>query len=214
MTRSSPTSRLGPIPHRYNLAPVRIGLWHKDVQELVVGKVNETYATPYVMCAMSCIGAVLEVIGPTDEIIFIFDRQEGKRAATMEILHKVVFEIAKLDRRVKDIDFRPRKTTVCLDPSDYLACGFRENMVDKDPPRAKACLPIGECEKFHGGILAREQIQSMADHFIEYGMVPGSKQRKLSPNLISALLKAGWSQASIAGFNEYIENRNRTGAWA
>jgi hypothetical protein len=208
-------ARLGPIPNHYNLTPVRIGIWHQDFEDLLKGKVNETFANPYLICALCCIGAVVdEVLGPDDEIMFIFDRQEGRRAQAMDVLHEIVFKIAKMDHRVKDIDFRPRETTVCLDPADYYAYGYREYQIDPGSPRAKACLPIADSEnKVHGGILSREQVQDIADHYREHGMVPGSNWRKMSDQLIEALLKAGWSQHGIAKLKEYVEEHNKKGAW-
>ena len=207
-------ARLGPIPHRYNLAPVRAGLWHRDVEELVKGRVNETFANPYIMCAITCIGTVLqEVIGPDDEVMFIFDRQEGRRAWTMDALHKIVFQSAKMDRRVRDIDFRPHETTVCLDPADYYAYAFREYEVNRESPRAKACMPIADCAKGYGGLLPREYIKTLADHYIEYGMIPGSNWRKLSPMLVDTLLKAGWSNEGIQGLHSYIDQHNEKGDW-
>jgi hypothetical protein len=207
-------ARLGPIPHRYNLAPVRVGLWHRDVDELIKGKVNETFANPYMLCAVTAIGVVLEeVIGPKDEVMFIFDLQKGRRAWTMEALHKVVFEFAKLDHRVKDIDFRPHETTVCLDPGDYFAFAFREYQVDKESPKARACMPIGECRKMYGGFLPREYIENIAKHYIEHGIVPGSNWRKLSKSLEQFLLQRNWTPRHVGGLRAYIEDHNKKGDW-
>jgi hypothetical protein len=212
---ASDLARLGKIPHRYNLSPVRVGLWHRDVIDLVKGKINETYANPYVICALTCIGVVLqEVIGPDDEIMFIFDLQKGRRAQTMETLHQIVFQSAKMDRRVKDIDFRPHETTVCLDPADYYAYGFRENQVNREGPRAKACLPIADSEKGYGGILGRHQIEELSNHYVEHGMIPGSNWRKISTSLVSTLLKAGWNERQVDGLKNYIDEHNRKGDWA
>lgn len=206
--------KFGPIPHRYNLAPVRVGLWHRDVDELIKGKVNETFANPYMLCAVTAIGVVLEeVIGPKDEVMFIFDLQEGKRAWTMEALRKIVFEFAKLDRRVKDIDFRSHKTTVCLDPGDFLSFAFREYQVNKESPKAKACMPIAECDKMYGGFLPREYIEHVAKHYIEHGMVPGSKWRKMSEPLEQFLLKREWTSRHVAALRAYIEEHNKKGDW-
>lgn len=205
---------LGPIPHRYNLSPVRVGVWHRDVEELLKGRVNPMFATPYVMCAVASISVVLEeVIGKHDEVMFIFDRQEGRRARAMNALHKIVFEFAKLDSRVKDIDFRPHETTVCLDPADYFAYAFREYQVDKESPRAKACMPIAECEKMYGGFLPREYVEHIANNYIENGLVPGSTQRTMSQSLEQFLLKGGWTTSKVAGFKRYIDDRNKKGDW-
>jgi len=205
---------LGAIPHRYNLSPVRVGLWHKDVEELLKGKINENFTSPYVMCAVTCISAVLqELIGADDEIMFIFDRQEGRRARTMDILHKLVFQTAKMDRRVKDIDFRPYKSTVCFDPADYYAYGFRENQVNPDGPRAKACLPIARGQRGYGGILRRQQIEQVADHYKVHGLIPGSKWKTLPASLISELLKVGWPKERVEKLQSWVDDRNKKGDW-
>jgi len=207
-------ARLGPIPHKYNLSLVRVGVWHKDVEDLIKGKINESFTNPYVMCATTCISVVLqEVLGPNDEVMFIFDLQEGRRARTMALLRKFVFEFAKMDRRVKDIDFRPHQTTVCLDPADYFAYGFRENQVNPASPRAKACLPIAECNKGYGGILGRHQIEQLAEHYKQHGLIPGSKWRKLPTDLISELLKVGWTKERLQTLQSWVDKHNQKGDW-
>jgi len=211
----SDLARLGPIPNRYNLTAVRIGIWHQDYDDLLRGKVNERFCNPYIICAQCCIGAVADgVLASNDEAMFIFDRQEGRRADAMEVLHQVVFKIAKMDHRIKDIDFRPRVSTVCLDPADYYAYGYRAFQVDRESPRAKACLPIADTEnKAHGGILSREQVQDIANHYKEHGMVPGSKQKRLSDQLVRALFKAGWTQEGVEKLRKYVDEKNKKGAW-
>jgi hypothetical protein len=200
----SDLARLGPIPHRYNLAPVRIGIWHRDFNELMKGKISETFANPYIICAVASVAVVMdEIAAPTDEVMFIFDRQEGRRAKAMEILHQTVFKFAKMDRRVKDIDFRPRHSTVCLDPADYLAFEAREYGIDSTSKKAQAAMPIAIADKGYGGILTREQVEDIANHYIEHGMVPGGV-RKMSDQLAGALLKAGWTHSSIAKWKEKV----------
>jgi hypothetical protein len=201
----SDLARLGPIPHRYNLAPVRVGMWHQDFEELMKGKINETYANPYITCAIASISTVMEeVAGPTDEVMFIFDRQEGRRAHAMERLYKIVFKLSKLDRRVVDIVFRSRHSTVCLDPADFLAFEAREYAVNKESKKAKAALPIVLAEKGYGGILERDQVKYIADRYIASGLVPGGK-KKMSNELMSALLKAGWDEIGIRKLRTMVE---------
>jgi len=60
-------AKLGPIPHQYNLTPVRVGMWHKDFEDLWKGKVREKYANPYITCAQICMATTLqEIIGPKE----------------------------------------------------------------------------------------------------------------------------------------------------
>jgi hypothetical protein len=191
---------LGPIPHRYNLSPFYVGMWHQDFQDLWKGKVREKYANPYLTCAQICMATVLnEIVGPKEEVEFIFDRQEGPRAHTLRTLHGVVFKYALMDQRVKNIDFRPMRSTVCLDPADYLVFALREDILDKTSKKAKASSPI-LAKPIRGGILTRAQVQKMADHYITHGMVPGGGPIKMSDQLAKALLNAGWSQLSIEKF--------------
>jgi hypothetical protein len=188
---------LGPIPHRYNLSAVRVGMWHQDFEDFFKGKVRERFTNPYMACAQICIATVLsEIIGPQDEIAFIFDRQEGQRARTIEMLEKTAFQLAKMEPRIKDIGFRPMWSTVCLDPADYLVFALRENLLDKTSKKALATAPI-LTNKMWGGILTREQVQKMAEHYIAHGMVPGTRSFKMSDQLAAALLKAGWSELQV-----------------
>ncbi len=117
----------------------------------------------------------------------------------MDALHQMVFKFAKMDRRVKNIDFRPMWSTVCLDPADYLVFALRENSIDETSKKAKATLPILS-KPIHGGNLTRAQVQAMADAYISHGMVPGGGPVRMSDFLAKALLKAGWSQLKIKMF--------------
>jgi hypothetical protein len=194
---ASDLARLGPIPHHYNLSPVYIGMWHQDYQDFFEGKVRERFTNPYMTCAQVCMATVLnETMSPKDEIAFIFDRQEGRRAATVKMLERTAFQLAKLEPRVKDIDFRPMWSTVCLDPADYLVFALREDWVAKTSKKATATSPI-LAKPIRGGILTRDQVQKMAEHYIAHGMVPGTRSFKMSDQLAAALLKAGWSQLQV-----------------
>jgi hypothetical protein len=145
-----------------------------------------------------------EIAGPNDEVMFIFDRQEGRRAKAMERLYKTVFKLSKMDPRVIDIDFRPRHNTVCLDVADFLAFEAREYEIDKESPKAKAALPIVMAEKGYGGILTREQVEEMANRYISCGMIPGGKKH-MSDELANALLKAGWDKIGIRKLRTMVE---------
>jgi len=199
-------ARLGPIPHRYNLSPVYIGMWHQDFIDFFKGKVRERFTNPYMTCAQICMATILHGIGgPNEEIEFIFDRQEGRRAQTVEALHRVVFKFAKMEPRVKNIDFRPMWSTVCLDPADYLVFALREEFLDKTSLKAKASSPI-LVKPIRGGILTRAHVKKMADHYIAHGMVPGSRSLKMSDQLAQALLKAGWSQLTVKQFADVLRS--------
>ena len=52
--------------------------------------------------------------------LFLIDRRAGEPSA-MNKLRDISYKWAKLDRRLKDVHFLPFDSTVCLDPSDYLA---------------------------------------------------------------------------------------------
>lgn len=188
---------LGPIPHRYNLSPVYIGMWHQDFEDFFKGKVRERFTNPYMTCAQICMATVLhEIAGPQEEIAFIFDRQEGRRAKTVEMLEKTAFRLAKMEPRVKDIAFRPMWSTVCLDPADYLVFALREDWLDKTSKKTLATAPI-LAKPIRGGILTRDQVKKMAEHYIAHGMVPGTKSFKMSDQLAAALLKVGWSELQV-----------------
>ncbi len=189
-------ARLGPIPHRYNLSPVSVWMWHSDHEQAIQGVIRDQFTTPYLMCANACIATVLsEIAGPKDEVLFILDRQEGKRAKAMESIYKIAFKWAKLDPRVKDINFLPRHVTVCLDPADYLAFHTREWWTtDGKSDKAKAGMPIVDSEKpLHGGVFALPQLRVAAEALAEPG---------ISEYLYQALAKAGWNLTNIEEFRE------------
>ena len=118
----SDLAKLGPLPHRYNLTPVAVRMFHQDHEEHVKGKVSGDFTEPYVLCANTCIATVLtQVAAPDDDVLFIFDRQEGRRAEAMNKVRDICYKWANLDPRLKDVHFMPFNSTVCLDPSDYLA---------------------------------------------------------------------------------------------
>lgn len=112
-------ARLGPIPYRYNLTPVYCGMWQKDYEEIMKGKVREKFTTPYMTCAQSCMAIVLGEIAGSDEVQFVFERQRVNQSA-MENLKSIVFGLVGVDSRVQDITFSPAKEIPCLEPADYL----------------------------------------------------------------------------------------------
>jgi hypothetical protein len=177
---------LGLIPHRYNLAPVNVRMWHRDHKEIVEGKVSSEFTSPYQLCATTCISTVLsEIAGPDDEVLFIFDRQEGKRAERMNKLRDWVYRWAKLDKRIKDINFVPRETTVCLDPADYLAFQLHHHGLDPESKKAKAGMPILAAKHIYGGEYSREYLALTVQNLQSEGM---------SPALFERLRKAGWDE--------------------
>jgi len=94
--------------------------------------------------------------------MFIFDRQEGRRAEAMERLHEIVFKWAKVDPRFKDIRLVNHEITVCVDPADYLAFAIRENIVNRQGKKAKATKPIlAGYKEWRRGIFTRKQVNNM-----------------------------------------------------
>ena len=177
---------LGQIPHRYNLAPVNVRMWHRDHQEIVEGNVSSEFTSPYQLCATTCIQTVLsEIAGPDDEVLFIFDRQEGKRAEQMNKFRDWVYGWAKLDKRIRDINFVPRETTVCLDPADYLAFQLHHHGLDPESSKAKAGMPILAAKHMYGGEYSREYLALTVQNLQSEGM---------SPALFERLRKAGWDE--------------------
>lgn len=147
------------------------------------------------------------VAGPDDEVMFIFDRQEGRRAEAVERLHDVVFKWAKVDPRVKDIQFMNHETTVCLDPADYLTFAMRENVVDSDGKKAKACLPIlAPYVKWRDGIFSRKQVSNMTERAIAAGMVPGGGPIQMTPDFAATLAQAGWNPGKIQQLKNHLKS--------
>jgi hypothetical protein len=194
-------AKLGPIPRRYNLIPVFVGMWHQDFEDLFKGKVREAFTDPYMTCVQQCMALALHhLVGKDDEIQFILDWQEGRRARMMNKLRDVAFKFAKMEPRLKTLHFTPMRSTVCLDPADYLVFALREGILDPNSDKAKASAPI-VAYPLYGGIIERKRLKEIADHYIAHGMVPGGGPVKMSHQLASALLKAGWSGSSINQFS-------------
>jgi hypothetical protein len=161
-------------------------LRHQDHCEILAGKVESEFTTPYQLCATGCISTVLsEVAGPKDEVLFLFDWQEGKRADDFKRLKALVYDWAKFDKRVKDIDFRRRESTVCLDPADYLAFALLYRDIDPESDRAKASAPILAGERRRGHRYSREHLAPLVQNAQTEGM---------SPMLFEQLRKAGWGE--------------------
>jgi hypothetical protein len=166
-------AKTGPIPGKYNLTPVAIGLKWQDYNAIAKGKIREKFTNPYMMCAHCAMATVLyEVIG-SDDIYFLFDRQEGLRKETMHTLRDFVFDRVGVDSRIKGLDFIPRKSTVCLDPADYLAFMIREQAMDGNSVKVKMGESILERKPF-GGPIRAEQLQWIVDNLIADGFVPDS----------------------------------------
>lgn len=161
----------GPIPAKYNLTPVAVGVRWRDYNSIAKGKIREKFTNPYMICAYCAMATVLfEVLG-SDDIYFLFDRQEGLRKETMHTLRDFVFDRVGVDSRIKGLEFITRKQTVCLDPADYLAFMLREQAMDEDSPKAK----LGESMldlKPKGAPISAEQLQWLVDNLIADGFRP------------------------------------------
>jgi hypothetical protein len=162
-------AKLGPIPERHNLFPVFGGVWQRDYDAVIKGKVKKTFSTPYMLAAQVCMHASLEFTSKSDDIGFVFHRQDNFEDS-MQRLGDVVFNVAKLEPRVKGITFLAQEATVCLDPADYLAFQLREFWTDKDSLRSKLGAPIMKNPKRGvGSIYNRERLKGLADTLIAQG---------------------------------------------
>jgi len=172
--------KLGPIPYKYNLKPVSAGLFWRDYNSIVKGKIDEKFTHPYVVCATCCMAVVLKEIAEADDVYFLFDRQEGMRRETMLALHDIVYNNFGIDSRVKGMDFIKRDSTVCLDPADYLAFVVRERGTDKDSIKAKLGNAIMPKTRGYGGRLAPNDLADMVEGW----------QRKITPlEMLPELMK-------------------------
>ena len=55
----SDLAKLGPIPHKYNLTPVAVRMFHRDHEQYIKDKVSREFTEPYLLCAQTCISTVL-----------------------------------------------------------------------------------------------------------------------------------------------------------
>ena len=113
-------ARLGPIPHKYNLRPVFCGIWQRDYDAVIAGKVRQTFTTPFMLAAQQCMKDALKETPKNEKIAFIFARQDRYQDA-LRRLEDVVFKRANLDPRVDSISTREYRSTVCFDPADFFS---------------------------------------------------------------------------------------------
>ena len=154
-------SKLGPIPHKYNLAAVGVSLSQKDYLASGLEKVSKRFTNPYVICATCCMSVALTEVAKKDDLHFIFDRQEGLRREAMEAIRNFSFDYCGIDSRFKGADFMNRADTVCLDPADYLAYIIRERESDLKSFKSKVGAPIMG-NKGYGGRIQQDQLMTMA----------------------------------------------------
>jgi hypothetical protein len=155
-------AKLGPIPHKYNLKPVTVSLSWSHYNSIVKGNVDERFTNPYIVAAWVAIAVVMNQIAANDDVLFIFDRQEGRRRETMEYMRDVLLKETRVDSRIKNIDLIDRKGTVCLDPADYLAFAVRERGISLNSTKAILCAPIIGTEGF-GGRISEDQLRWMVE---------------------------------------------------
>jgi len=156
-------AKLGPIPYKYNLHPVAVSLSWSDFISVAKGKVSKKFVNPYVICAGCCMCIVLEEIVGTDEIYFLFDRQEGERREAIDRIRDFSFDACGIDSRFRGAEFIERASTVCLDPADYLAYIFRERGIDPESFKSKSGVTIMGTKDGHGGRIRREQLVEMVE---------------------------------------------------
>jgi len=168
-------SVLGPIPERYNLRRIVGGLWLKDYEEVVKGRVGEPFTTPYLTAAQVCMVETLAGASASDRVQFVFDRQHIYENIVQK-LFEVVFKLSKDDPRVLESPyFMAHERTVCLDPADYLAFQVREYNTYKDSKKAAWGMSILGNGEADGYIYSRVQLEKLVNHLIAHGVVPGDK---------------------------------------
>jgi hypothetical protein len=133
--------------------------------------------------AQICIASAMQYISKNDEVLFVFDKNEGSEKA-LTTLKKVVFEVGAPDHRVKDIMLMPQKKTVCLDPADFLAFQVREYKTFGDSTKAKLAMPILGDGSTIGYIYDSDQLRKSVDFLIASGVVDGKM-----PNIPTLPLK-------------------------
>lgn len=69
-------ARVGPIPGKFNLTPVGVGVKWSDWNKIVKGKIREKFTNPYVLCSHACMGIILLELLGSDDVYFC---STGKR---------------------------------------------------------------------------------------------------------------------------------------
>src|SRR5258708_24961120 len=162
-------SRLGPIPVKHGLIPIVGGMCQKDYREVVKGRLDDTFTSPYMMTLQLCFVQTLKAIPESESVAFVFEQQEKYEWAA-QYLHDVVFRMNKVDDRMRGVTFVPKGSTHCTEPADYLAFQVREYNINHDSPKAKMGMSILGDGDAIGHVWEREQIQSMVDEFLKTGV--------------------------------------------
>jgi hypothetical protein len=181
-------AKLGPIPHKYNLKAVGISVKWSDYNTILKGKVRERVTKPYQICALCCMSTILTEIAGSDDVFFIFDRQEGMRREVMETTRDFVFDRIGIDSRIKGVEYMKRTDTVCLDPADYLAFMIRERSIDENSDKANLGISIFG-NGGHGGRISPDQLQWMVDSFLADGFAPDKPLPPVPKRLVRELMQ-------------------------
>lgn len=182
-------ARLGPIPDRHHLQRVVGGVWWKDYKTVMKGNVPGQYTDPYMLAAQIAIVQTAGYISRSDEILFLFSRQDVHEKR-MTAVDRIVFKTRKTDSRVKGIQFHPcPDATVCFDAADYLAFEVREYMNDKHSGKAEYGISILGDGKMVGYIYTAERLQEIVDFLTAQGITGGKPTVHDLANLFSKLPK-------------------------
>ena len=168
-------SKLGPIPEEHHLRPVYGGIWQRDHEEIVKGKVKETFTSAYMLAAQLCMKAALQTLPASETLAYVFAQQKVYKNAAQR-LHDVVFRVGKFDSRVLGVDFIVPASTVCLDPADFLAFQLREYNSDPSSLKAKLGMPIfgksGGKGFGVGHIHTKKELSDLVATLVRLGFLP------------------------------------------
>jgi hypothetical protein len=163
-------ARLGPIPERHGLLPVVGGLWQRDYEAVVKGRVRGMFTTPYILALIVCMVKILQFISPSEDISFMFENQGRYKNAAQE-MHDAVFNLQTKDPRVKGLVFVPKGAIVCTEPADYLAYQVHQYHSDQTSEKSKMGMSILGDGDVVGHIFTRDALKIMVDTLVASGLV-------------------------------------------
>jgi hypothetical protein len=131
---------LGPLPHQYGLQSIGSFLYVKDYRDIVEGRVQRRFATPYMILFQKCLFTAIREMRRQDERIgFAFEEAANYRhpvSDMWDVIHnlsiKQVISIATI--RKDECEF--------FEPADYLAFATHKYIVDQNSTEAQWTLPI------------------------------------------------------------------------
>ena len=143
---------LGPIPYDCGLRHVVSGVNVSHYRDLVAGSDVEKVMKGYPLCVQSTVWAITRVLPGDERVEICFESQDQYAARTNEILSTLI-DAGSQGRlplhmtsdgkpKLAKWSFVPKRSTILLEPADYLAYALTQFYRDKTSKKSQWCKPI------------------------------------------------------------------------